>query len=105
MSLSSARWRLVTFAIAATACACSSPAADRTDQNVCTDVGFCDDSVDVCTCDTTCTRIETAVYSCETTCATDAECTSTARPITGEAFTKCVQAPEFGNQSGRGYCR
>ena len=96
---------LAALAAIATACTGGNTVIGPNDDDVCRDVGFCNADVDVCACDTTCMRIGADHYTCQVTCAKDEDCTKTSEPITGAAFTKCVEAEGTGRVSRGSYCQ
>ena len=101
------RARLVVLALAAFGAACggAAPVEPPKDDSICTDIGFCSDSVDVCTCGTTCERLGEGHYSCEISCEKNADCTAEKHPITGASFTECVSAQDRTHDTFGKYCR
>ncbi len=105
MIVSCARILVMALATAGAACGGSSTEEPKKDDAVCTDVGFCSATVDVCTCGTSCERLSADHYSCEISCEKDADCTAEKHPITGARFTECATVPGQDRARADSYCR
>lgn len=70
--------------------ACDSRGLPGPNEESCRDLGFCDATQNLCACGTSCSK-HGARYACEMACDEDTECAELAHPVTGAAYTQCVE--------------